>query len=1105
MNVGYHYKEARGGANLIKKGRRKLFHINQMRISSHIKILWVTLLLVIVSFQSAQATYFGRNKIQYKDLQWEILNTPHFEIYFYKGEESFAARAALLLEDGYQMLSHKLQTTLPWKVPIILYASHNDFQQTNIASDLIPEGVQGFAEPTRKRVVLPFNESFHAFRHTAIHELAHVFTFSIVYNRLLDNVFSRNYLFPMPPWIVEGVAEYLSVGWDADSDMFIRDAVIYDYIMDLDYVGGFYVYKEGQSVFNYIENNYGKEKVLEILDVLSTTRNGDAALEATLGLNTKELSARWKKSLRKHYWPIYGNKIDVEDIGRRLTDHIKDHSYYNTKPVLSPDGETIAFFSDRGGLVSIYLMSALDGKIIKKLITGSRSRRFESLHFYNSSLCFSPDGSMLAFVAKSKERDALFIQNVKDGDIVKKIDIHADGLSAPDWSPMGDTIILSATINGQTDLFLVDIEEETYSRLTNDPADQLTPRFFPDGKRVVFTHYPKVTIEVPADFTGENKNVLSEMDFLAPDNIIDDVSLDIYEMDLTSAAIRPLIQTDGDDISPTVLRDGKTIIYTSDESGITNLYVGNIETGEHYRFTDVIGGLFTPDIDEDKGRITFSAFVHGGWDIFISDDLEELLKRRYTDEEILEEMVAVNSALAEPTDSVPEMVGPQPSLTDEVLEKASFDTLAIAAELLESASGDVDSLLSTVSPRSLQGAPTALEYSHRDSIPQAKEKSVGVEGIGEAVRSEEITMRGATVSKYKTRLSPDYIGQGAGFYYSTGFGFGLANTIALSDMLGNHSLIFSISMYRDIENSDFLASYYYLKRRINYGIGAFQFKNYLNSRMSSIGESFNYYRLFSERNYGIFGLVSFPFSTFYRMDLELQAFISEREFYERVEVDPFTNSVRFIPGDASRRRLIEPTLSFTHDASFFSSFGPVEGSRWTISFSKGLNFGGDDVSRSTVFLDYRWYKTLFYRNSVAFRLAGAFSEGEDARAFFLGGPTTLRGFDYLAFSGTRMGLVNVEYRYPMIDALIFGWPGRWGFTNVGGSLFFDAGSTWDKDDFTALREDVDGLQFDDIRADFGFGTFFHLGYFLLNFQFAWPTDLKNVGDSQFHFFFGPAF
>jgi len=221
-----------------------------VRLTHRIVAFGVGLALVLAAAVPVDAQ-FGRNKIQYKYLKWQVLTTPHFEFYFHQGSEDFVVRAALIMEDGYQMLAGKLQETLPWRVPVILYAAHNDFLENNIADTLLPEGVQAFAEPSRKRIVLPFTGSYQAFAHTAVHELSHVFTFQIVYNRLLDNVFSQNYLFPMPLWIAEGVAEYLATGWDAESDMFIRDAVIHDYLLDLDYAGGFMVYKSGQSALNY--------------------------------------------------------------------------------------------------------------------------------------------------------------------------------------------------------------------------------------------------------------------------------------------------------------------------------------------------------------------------------------------------------------------------------------------------------------------------------------------------------------------------------------------------------------------------------------------------------------------------------------------------------------------------------------------------------------------------------------------------------------------------------------------------------------------------------------------------------------------------------------
>ncbi|MGD8414588.1 MAG: BamA/TamA family outer membrane protein, partial [Candidatus Latescibacterota bacterium] len=333
-----------------------------------------------------------------------------------------------------------------------------------------------------------------------------------------------------------------------------------------------------------------------------------------------------------------------------------------------------------------------------------------------------------------------------------------------------------------------------------------------------------------------------------------------------------------------------------------------------------------------------------------------------------------------------------------------------------------------------------------------------------------------------------------------------SNSVALSDMLGNHRLGFAFNLYSDISESDFLVSYYYLKKRIDYGLGVYQFKNYFNSRVTSVGETFGSYKLFSERNFGVFGLASVPFSKYYRMDLEVQAYMSFREFYD----DVYTSGADrvLVTADKSTRRLLEPSISFVHDSSFWGYFWPVEGSRWRLSLSQGIGFSTEDVERTTAYIDYRWYKTLFYRNSFAFRLMAAGSEGRDPRVFFLGGPLTLRGYDYLQFEGNRLGLAQFEYRFPLVDALIFGWPGRWGFQNVGGTVFFDIGSTWWNNQLKVFEYDENGVrqnQLRDVHADYGVGMYLNMGYVLLNFQFAWPTDLYTSRDYQFHFYIGPAF
>ena len=207
---------------------------------------------VIGCLCAAQAAYgqswwFGKNKVQYKHFEWSVLKTPHYDIHFNEGYRDLAARTAVILEFGYDKLSRDFQHQLGWRVPVILYGSHSDFQQTNVTWELLPEGVQAFAEPLRKRMVLHYNGSDTDFTHTTIHELVHIFTFDIVYGNLLRSAFSRSLLFAIPLWFAEGLAEYYSVGFDEEGAMFMRDATVFDYLKDLDYAYGYMVYKEGQA------------------------------------------------------------------------------------------------------------------------------------------------------------------------------------------------------------------------------------------------------------------------------------------------------------------------------------------------------------------------------------------------------------------------------------------------------------------------------------------------------------------------------------------------------------------------------------------------------------------------------------------------------------------------------------------------------------------------------------------------------------------------------------------------------------------------------------------------------------------------------------------
>jgi hypothetical protein len=155
---------------------------------------------------TARAQYFGENKVQYREHIWNSITADHFVVYFDKGSDSLAMRTLDLAEKTQAVFSKRLNHQLSKKIPIILYASHQDFSQTNITPDLIEGSTGGFTEALRDRVVVPFSGSYEDFRHVLVHELVHAFQFDIFYNSPGVSLLSGQGMFSVPLWFAEGMA-----------------------------------------------------------------------------------------------------------------------------------------------------------------------------------------------------------------------------------------------------------------------------------------------------------------------------------------------------------------------------------------------------------------------------------------------------------------------------------------------------------------------------------------------------------------------------------------------------------------------------------------------------------------------------------------------------------------------------------------------------------------------------------------------------------------------------------------------------------------------------------------------------------------------------------
>ena len=267
--------------------------------------------------------------------------------------KDIAERGAYFAEEAYAELQEKFNINILNKIPLVFYSSHLYFQQTNTTPGLIPEGVGGFFEFIKGRVVIPFDGSLYQFKHVIKHELIHVFTLHKVQRVLKDR---KQPTEKMPPlWFTEGLAEFWSTKWDNQAEMLLRDAVLNGYIVPLSemdrILGTFLMYKEGQNILEYIAQKYGEEKILLLLENFWKANSFEKVFELTIGKNYKQFDEEWLYHLKKKYYPL----LKYNDPPSAVTKPLVVEGF-NMKPVFYRNGDKreIYFVGNITGYTNIY-------------------------------------------------------------------------------------------------------------------------------------------------------------------------------------------------------------------------------------------------------------------------------------------------------------------------------------------------------------------------------------------------------------------------------------------------------------------------------------------------------------------------------------------------------------------------------------------------------------------------------------------------------------------------------------------------------------------------------------------------------------------------------
>lgn len=573
------------------------------RSIKNLPVLILLTFLIGSELAVAQGFYFGRNKVQYTQFDWQILKTKHFDIYFYPEMQDIAEKGAKFAEDAYIDLQSKFNHTVTRRIPLIFYSSHLHFQQTNVTPGFIPEGVGGFFEFLKGRVVIPNNGSLNHFRKVIWHELVHVFMHSKVSRVHRDHGRYNTAVFP-PLWFTEGLAEHWSTEWDSQAEMVVKDAVLNNYMVSLQNIwriqGTFTMYKVGQNILNFIAENYGDDKVLLLMENLWKYDSFQECFIGTLGMNYPEFDEIWLYHLKKKYYPL----LEKDDFSRKIS-HTIVRDGYNFKPAyFRMNGDPyVVFTGNRTGYSSIFLrrlqpLRLTENEETEVLIKGESSSDFESFHLFSSKIDVNEQG-ILAFGSKSGENDALYLYDIPNREILHKY--YFDNLVAilsPTWSPDGTKIIFTGlNFSGYNDLYMFDTVTRELIQLTNDFYDDIEPSWSPDGNFVAFS----------SDRTEYGKNW----------------AYNIFLLNVNNGEISYVTFGNHKDVAPSFSPDGRQIAFTSDRDLKLNIYIAQLDDQrkpvEYSRMTSFANASFDPAWTDDGGMI-FGVFENQKFQIRMLDN-----------------------------------------------------------------------------------------------------------------------------------------------------------------------------------------------------------------------------------------------------------------------------------------------------------------------------------------------------------------------------------------------------------------------------------------------------------------------------------------------------
>lgn len=1019
---------------------------------------------------------FGKNRVQYKTFNWKIFRTTNFEIYHYQGGTALAKLTAQYAESEFDRITDVLGWTPYSRVKIFLYNSPAELEQSNMGLSTLDNLNEQKLDLSQSRVEVAYTGDQVGFRKKLIKDISLLFVYDMLYGGNMKEALQSSLLLTLPEWFMAGTAAYIAEGWSPELNDYMRDFFKNRNVRKPTLMTGNDATLIGHSIWNYIAERYGKDKISDILNLTRIIRTEQTSITSTLGIQSYNRFLRdWRayylnqsKNAEQFYaepnptWKYKLNEFSTSDA--------------NAVIKVSPDKKFTAVSEIKNGRYKVYLFNSENGskKIIRqgKLdIIGGRMKTQPPL------LGWSRNNTLSILANENDRKNFYMYENVGTKKVKVKLRRNIRGLDQivdMDISQDGTMLAVSADKGGQNDLFLISVARASTLPLTNDLYDDLSPRFVQgSSRRVVFSSNRPLDSLGTSD-KGNFKTISS--------------SFSIFEHDGTpkSNDLLKLLQTDGKTKVLPVYADDNDIVYLSNAKGVNNLFKYTRASNSSVQLTNYIQSIRNADLTlQSGGGLAYTYLNDGYYTAAFKNgfDLNATVNTPSLTNGAVNPVTDKNAPAVVKTDSAVKAAAPSET-PKMALKEGEVDT--------ENYQFD-EEILKAFESRQRRGTfPTSPNTLTRTKTTR---ENIAIKG--------PYPYKGLFVTNDASsdwRIDPIR-------------GFGYAQSISMNDLLENHIIKAGLFISSNFRNSDLFAEYSNNTYRIDFGVRVDRKSLYIDQEGTPQKYRFNQ----------LMFTASYPFST-----------------TSRISVSPMFTSTRMIdvytlanPDLASNYGGVRSEYVF--DNSHVNGMNMIEGTRFKIRYDSYLGLSNGNESFNRVSIDFRHYQKIHRDLIFAIRAAASHSGGKAPKQNLLGGmenwlgnkketrtgdnplnfqkdnrdiffadfATNLRGFNLNRLSGTSYMLLNAELRIPLVKYLYRGAITSSFLRNFQIVGFGDIGTAWTgKGPFSennSLNTQIIGSEDDPFRATvtnfknpylmgYGVGARTTLFGFYAKFDYAWGVD-----------------